>query len=364
MKLIEKLVGQIDAHKKTVERLELEQIGTRSAGASVEIQKVDLDEMRAERRQLMAQAMVSKKPPAISSLDAKIANAEAKLAATEEEVIAAAEMHTIIIEGIALAKADLLATEQKLSRAVAEEILAGHDEALEKYLAAVVALEAGVIGMVAAQRAWGCVSYIVCGNGFPGYGSQVLEDIRTKGVRVPWSSSRLADPSVAKEYFPNFRDFWFVPAWADARTPGLADVSLSEIIECLRQAGLDCPAVIPYTPAPAERMLMVRVVQGTVALPPIIQRDPTTHEVKTRQPVSASRGDDFEVKETDARHLRQLGMVMIHGEDELPEPATSPDEATRFEAQVPRRRFGPGVDLDIKSSYRDNSHQLDLSTYE
>ena len=98
----------------------------------------------------------------------------------------------------------------------------------------------------------------------------------------------------------------------------------------------------------------------------MIVRNPATDEVISSEPVVFNRGEDAVIDESLARRLRATlprPWVLIHGEDEIPEPV-DPTDDNRVELVDERkpRRISPHQSL--QEGYRGNFHALDLGGYE
>ncbi|MFM0136842.1 hypothetical protein [Caballeronia grimmiae] len=326
-----------------------------------------LEALRAELRDIKAKAYIEGKPANTKSLDAKIETVAEQAKAAQEMADAARDANAIIERGIALQEAELESLSAQLRAAIRTEIIARHDEAAEKYAAAITELGAIVAQMTAAERAWRHVVVNIMdtdGNGaqFPRRGLRVLEDIRDKGVRVPASASRLADPKIAAEYGDSYDRFWYLPKWADPRTLGFGDSHVADIVDGLRKAGVETHAFVGYVPPTPEPQLKVRVLRGVITGEPQVHRDPATDKVISADVVEWKVGDDVMLDESQARALQRARMVAIHGEDEMPmpRPAGGPVE---IDASLPKEERRHGWTPKPRGEYSGHHFPLDLSAY-
>lgn len=361
MKAIQKLFGQIDSQRKSIDRLQSDRSAAQAAIEGAGDHVVALSELRRQRRRVLAEAMIAKKPANTTAIDAQISNAEQLDAAARAAAATAHDALDIIEEGIRIAEAELDNLHDQLRAAVGGEILASHDAALERYVAAVAALEDCVAGMVGAERAWGRVAH-VCQGPFPGRGAKVLQDLRETGLRVPYTASRLADPKVAAEYTGDYPNHWYLPAWADPRTTGFADDRCAQLIDNLIAAGIECE---PLRKAqPPEPQIMVRIIRGEVHGAPNVQRSPATGEVISQTPVIFRVGDDVALDESVARRMKASRLVLIHGEDEMPESKPQTSGPVVIDASAPKEPHARQRNISMVADYRGTFHSLDMSGYE
>ncbi|MFL9893740.1 hypothetical protein [Paraburkholderia sp. RL17-381-BIF-C] len=361
MKAIQKLLDRIEVQRKSIDRLQSDRSAAQVAidGAGDHVAAVT--ELKGQRRRLLAEAMIAKKPPNTTAIDAQISNAEQLDSAARAAAATAHDALDIIEEGIRIAEAELDNLRDQLRAAVGGEILASHDAALEKYVAAVAALEDCVAGMVAAERAWERVAHVRHGQ-FPGRGAKVLEDLRETGLRVPYTASRLADPKVAAEYTDDYPNHWYLPAWADPRTTGFADDRCAQLIDNLIAAGVDCEPL--RKPQPPEPQIMVRIIRGEIHGAPSVQRSPATGEVISQTPVVFRVGDDVALDESVARRMKASRLVLIHGEDEMPDPKAPTTGPVVIDASVPKEPEARQRNVSMVGDYRGTFHSLDMTGYE
>jgi hypothetical protein len=362
VKAIQKLFGQIDAQKKSIDRLEADRSAARAAIEGASDHVASLSNLRGQRRRLLAEAMIAKKVANTTAVDAQILNAEQLHGAAQTAAATAHDALDIIEEGIRIAETELGELQGQLRDAIGAEIIAQHDAALEKYVAAVAMLEDGVVGMVAAERAWknarGALDY----RPFPRHGEKVLGEIRETGLRVPYTASRLADPKVAAEYTPDYLDYWFLPAWADPLTADFADQRTTEIIDALAKAGVDCGA-LKRAPVP-EKTVKVRIKKGRIVAAPKITRSAATGEVVSEEKVEFGPDEDVWIEESIARRMKASRLVLIHGEDEIPTAQAETTGPMVIDASPPKESQDRILNMQARSEYRGTFHSLDMSGYE
>ncbi len=334
MKAISKLLGQIEAQRVSIDRLRSDYDAAEKARDSGTAHVAELEALKAQRRTLLAEALVAKKAANTATIDAKIANTEQQHTAAQLAAANAGDQLEIVREGIEIAETELSAMTEKLAETVASEMMSRYEQALEKYRETVDALGVNVAELVAINNAWNHVDRSIGLRDFPGYSQTILEGIRSTGVRVPYTGSRLADPAVAAGYTMDYKDFLYVPSWADAKTFGFADDQTSKLIDELKDAGVPCAEHIIKTPSRPARQLKVRVIRGSISVPGGVVRRPNTEEVVSCPLHNYVAGDDATLDETDARNLRSSGVVLIHGEDKMPEPAPPTSAPRRVEAFV------------------------------
>jgi hypothetical protein len=357
LKSIQKLLSQIEAQKKSIDRLHADHTAAQSTIENAGAHAATIADLKRERRRIMAEAMIAKKTANTASVDVEIANAEALHSAAHAAANTARDAIDIIAEGERIAQAGMDGLQEQLREAIAVEIVSHHDIAQQKYLAAVAALEEGVSGMVAAQRAWQYARTSLGNVPFPGHGEMVLDEIRTKGLRVPHTASRLADPIIASQYTPDYPNYWYLPAWADPLTQGFADDETRSIVASLRAAGIDCD--LPRTAPPPEKQVKVRILRGTVQASDKVIRSAASGEIIKATSVSFGPGEDVLLDESMARKMRANRLVAIHGEDEMPsDDAGGP---IRIDASPPKESLNGRGNEDLTGSYR---YPLDLSAYE
>ncbi|KVG31990.1 hypothetical protein [Burkholderia diffusa] len=360
MKAIQKIQDKIAAQHKAIERVTSDRNAAQASIDGANAHLVTLDELKSQRRRVLAEAMVAKKTANTAAIDAQIENAEQQHATALAAADAARDALEIYDEGLRIAEEDLASLEEQLRDTIGAEILAYHDAGLEKYLAAVAAMEEGVAAMVAAGRAWKHAGVALDHQPFPARGERVLTDIRESGVRVPHTASRLADPKVAAEYTSDYPDHWFHPAWADPLTHGFAEQRTADLVDSLVDVGVECTA--PARPGPEEKQVKVRIIKGSIQAEPKIVRSAVTGEVIRMEPVTFSDGDDVWIGESLARSLKANRMVVIHGEDVLPIPKPQSTGPQVVDASLPDER--PAWRPDQPSKYAGNFHRLDMSSYE
>ncbi|AOJ87471.1 hypothetical protein WS87_12690 [Burkholderia sp. MSMB0856] len=364
MKAIQKIQDKIAAQHKAIERVTSDRNAAQASIDGANAHLVTLDELKSQRRRVLAEAMVAKKTANTAAIDAQIANAEQQHATALAAAGAARDALEIYDEGLRIAEAELASLEEQRREAIRVEILAYHDAGLEKYLAAVAAMEEGVAAMVAAGRAWKHAGAALDHQPFPARGERVLTDIRESGVRVPHTASRLADPKVAAEYTSDYPEHWYLPAWADPLTRGFAEQHIANLVDSLVDAGVDCTA--PARPEPEEKQVKVRIIKGSIQAEPRIVRSAATGKVISSEPVTFSEGDDVWIGESLARSLKVNRMVAIHGEDSLPSsnPQSAGPEVVDASPPDDRPAWRPTWRQDQPSEYAGNFHRLDMSSYE
>ncbi|MFM0243293.1 hypothetical protein [Paraburkholderia phytofirmans] len=364
MKAIQKLLDRIEVQRKSIERLESDRAAAEAAIAGASEHIAPVNELKAQRRRLLAEAMIAKKIANTTAIDAQIANAEQLHTAAQTAATTARDALDILDEGVRIAEAGLVDLQGELRTTIGDEILAVHDAALEKYLSAVAMLKEGVTGMVAADRAWKHVARALDHRKFPGRGEKVLMDIRETGLRVPHTASRLADPKVAAEYTPDYPDYWFLPAWADPLTADFANEQTADLVDALAKAGIDC-GPLPRPPQP-ENMVTIRVKKGRIFGSPRITRSAETGEIISQEEVMFGPYEDVLIDEPTARKLRASDMVRIHGEEELPvRPAEiDPNAPVVIDVSPPKDRPSRQQNISVTGDYRGTFHSLDMSGYE
>lgn len=334
MKAITKLLSQIEAQRASIDRLRSDYDSAQKARDSGTAHVAELEALKAQRRTLLAEALVAKKAANTATIDAKIANTEQQHTAAQAAAANASDQLEIVREGIEIAEAELSALTVKLAETVAAEMMSRYEQALEQYRETVDALGVNVAELVAINNAWNHIDNSIGLGNFPGYSQNILEGIRSTGVRVPYTGSRLVDPVVAAGYTDDYKNFLYVPSWADAKTFGFADDQTGKLIAEIKSAGVPCAEQFIKTPPAPAKQLKVRVIHGSVsAAGPVIRR-PNTEEVVSRPEHTYVVGDDFMVDESDARNLRSAGMVLIHGEDRMPEPAPPTSAPRRVDAFI------------------------------
>ncbi|WP_028226723.1 hypothetical protein [Paraburkholderia ferrariae] len=322
-------------------RLALQRVGTelqqvRETAGSAEQHESKLADLLTERQTILVRALVAKKTADTAKIDSDIATAEAQLAA----VSVARDALPIYEQAVQQAREDVAAIELQRREAVEAHIVARHDAAQERYLQAIASMESAVEEMVGAHAAW----ELMCRNGnaseFPCRGRKVLEDLRSEGLRVPWNLSRLKDPAVAAQYTDNFRNFWYVPAWADSKSIGFGDSTAAKLVNDARDAGHDCREYVGAKAPVPDPMVMVRVNRGTISTSEI-RLDPLTHGVAQRRSLQHGPYSDVELPEKFARQLAASGVVVIHGEGPLPERSVRLKEEPLRVEMKPQNPHGP-----------------------
>ncbi|WP_322008279.1 HlyD family secretion protein [Paraburkholderia tropica] len=357
MSNITKIKNKIADQHKAIERLTADRAAAQAAIDGADAHLETLEQLKAQRRTLRAEALIAKKTANTSAIDAQIANAEKQHEAAQTAAETSRDALDIYDEGLRIAEAELNSLSEQYRAAIAAEIMAQHDAGLAKYLAAVAAMEEGVAVMAGAEQAWRHARASLDHAAFPDRGSRVLEDLRSNGVRVPYTASRLADPKIAATYTPDYPDYWFHPAWADPLTEGLGVREAAALVDELRKLGVDCEE--PARPVPAVSRIKVRIRKGTINADPEVIRSAKTGEVVDRREVSFGPGEDVLIDEPTARYLRERNMVLIHGEDEMPEltaDAVSPKVIAPVPEDAPRT-----VELFAPRDYQGNFHRLDMS---
>jgi hypothetical protein len=363
VKEIQKVISKIDAQQKTIERVQADRDAAQATIHAADAHVATLDDLKAQRRRQLAEAMVAKKTPNTTTIDAQIENAERQHAAAQAAASTARDALAIYDEGVRIAEGELDSLRDQLRSAIAAEILAHHDEGVEKYTAAVAAMEEAVAGIVAANRAWVHASTALGNQPFPAHGERLLTQIREVGLRVPYTASRLADPRVAEEYTKDYQSFWHPPVWADPLTPNFALDRTADLVDSLIKAGVACEPI--QRPAPPEREIKVRIKKGTINTGAKVLRSAETGKIISTESVSFEEGDDVWLAESDARRLKAQGMVLIHGEDEMPPPKAQPDpNAPRVVDMSPPSDSHANVLRPGNAEYAGHFHKMDLSAYE
>ncbi len=350
MKEITKLLGQIDYQVAAIARLQDDWAACEVSinGECAHVEKIEA--LKAQRRTLSAEALVRKKAVNTATLDARIESAvnlhNAALASGE----VARDAIVIIAEGIEIGETELENLRGELAQAVGAELMTRHDCAMRKYLDAVASLEEGVTDLAAVSHAWGNADPSLRLGKFPGKSETVLDGLRSAGVKVPWSESRLADPKVAAEYSDDFRNYMFPPKWVDARSLGLGDEQAVKLVDELRQAGLPFhPISIAQQPL-RPKQVKVRVIRGTIPVLGLPVRHPGTDQIISTRSTSYRPGDDCLLDESDARRFREAGLVLIHDLDTMPEPPPPASEPRRIDARAGERPQQV-IDLNIASNH-------------
>ncbi|WP_374625064.1 hypothetical protein [Pandoraea sp.] len=363
MKTIKKLQDQIEAQGKSVQRLAQDYETTQQVIDNANAHAAAVEELKKQRRRALAEALISKKTANTSTIDARISNEEALHESAQKSAATARDTLEVIAEGQRIAEVELEDLKTRLRDTICDEIVAQHDAARDRYVAAVVALEEAVAGMVAAERAWHCARPAIGAVDFPARGIQVLSDIREKGLRVPHTASRLADPKVASEYTPDYPNYWYLPTWADPKTEGFSDQQTCDFVKMLRTAGVECTD--PLLARVAERQLKVRILRGTVSTGIKVLRDARTDTViSSKLAETFGPDEDIYLDESTARNLQAKRVVAVHGEDEMPEPKPGITSARVIDASAPPEdkragyRVGP-----VTREYAGNFFSLDMSSY-
>ncbi|MDS0802832.1 hypothetical protein [Burkholderia cenocepacia] len=345
MKDIKSLSTKIDKNRETITRLQGEREQAEATIAAASNHDERLAELQAERQRLQATALVMKRKPDTAKIEAEIDQIET-LRAT---AIAAADVSRAALpvydDAIRIAETELAEFEADRKTAVIEHIMETHDAAQKRYLDAVAAMESAVVEMVGAELAYRSLFNIRADavNAFPGRGKQVLEDVRTTGVRVPWDHSRLKDPTVAQEYTEDYRSHWYLPAWAAREHKGFGDVCASQLVSDVKSAGYPCTTYVGHVEK-VEKKVTVRVARGTIHIHGGRLISAATGAVISSKSITYSVGDDVEIDEPHARQLAATGSVVIHGEGKLPLSRT---ELARG-VEIPRTEEGHRlVELDL-----------------
>lgn len=345
MKDIKSLSTKIDKARETITRLQAEREQAEATIAAASNHDERLAELHAERQRLKATALVMKRKPDTARIDAEIDQLET-LRAT---AIAAADVSRAALpvydDAIRIAETELAEFEADRRTSVTEHIMETHDAAQKRYLDAVAAMESAVVEMVGADLAYRAIFNIRADavNAFPGRGKQVLEDVRTTGVRVPWDHSRLKDPTVAQEYTEDYRSHWYLPAWAAYEHKGFGDACASQLVSDIMSGGYPCSAYAGHVEK-VEKKVTVRVARGTISSPDGRLISAASGAVISTKSITYCVGDDVEIDETQARQWAAGGSVVIHGEGNLP-----PSRAERARgAVIPRTEDGHLlVELDL-----------------
>ncbi|HDR9802425.1 TPA: hypothetical protein QDC55_003299 [Burkholderia cenocepacia] len=355
MKDIKSLSTKIDKTRETITRLQGERAQAEATIAAASNHDERLAELHAERQRLQATALVMKRKPDTAKIDAEIDQLET-LRAT---AIAAADVSRAALpvydDAIQIAETELAEFEADRRTAVTEHIMETHDAAQKRYLDAVAAMESAVVEMVGADLAYRAIFNIRADavNVFPGRGKQVLDDVRTTGVRVPWDQSRLKDPTVAQEYTEDYRSHWYLPAWAAYEQQGFGDACASKLVSDVMTGGYPCSAYVGHVEK-VEKKVTVRVAGGTISIHGGRLISAATGAVISSKSITYSVGDDVEIDETQARQWAATGIVVIHGEGQLP-----PSRAERARgADIPHTEDGHRlVELDLARAKAPASYQ-------
>ncbi|MFL9863215.1 hypothetical protein PQR67_03395 [Paraburkholderia fungorum] len=360
MKKVSQLSKAIAAQKATIDQLQ--------ANRNLEQKQIDAlltrttvsDGLRVQIQRLKAQALADGKTVDTSTLEAQLAKAEEQRTAAIEAARVSAEAIETIDAGLGLASAALGELEAQAKDAVTDELMTAHDAHQQRYVEAVQAMQSAVIGMAATERAWHFALRNTTAK-FPGYGAQLLADLRDTGVRVPWSASRLRDPAVAAGYVDGYQTHWFMPEWIDPQTFGVGDKETAEFVTAIQKTGFKCAAFTPAVPPASEKMVMVRVLRGVIQKRS--QKRTAAGVAIVGPDMNFGPGQDVEIEERSARHLQKTGHIAIHGEDDLPTRREEPQLPERIDAiktdhNVSFNREGQSVDR-----YRGNFHALDLAAY-
>jgi hypothetical protein len=315
MKEIKALTRQIEAARTNLQRVIADHQQALDTIDSDTRYDDQLSALRSQRQMILAKALVAKKNADTTKVDGDIQAAEAQQAAAQSAAAVARDALPIYEQGLYLARTELANLDAQQRAAVEAQILAAHDAGLARYLQAVADMQAAVEDMVGAQVAWQTALGAGKDQPFPGRGKRVLGDLCSRGVRVPWDHSRLKDPKVSSEYTDDFREFWYVPAWADPETPGLGDACAKRLIDEVREAGFACGEYIGTESVPPVKIVKVRVVHGTISSRESVLRLASTGEIISRKDRSFGPGESLELEESYARGLAARGMVVIHGEE-------------------------------------------------
>jgi len=355
MKDIKSLSTKIDKNRETITRLQGEREQAEATIAAASNHDERLAELQVERQRLKATALVMKRKPDTAKIDAEIDQLET-LRAT---AIAAADVSRAALpvydDAIRIAETELAEFEADRRTAVTEHIMETHDAAQKRYLDAVAAMESAVVEMVGADLAYRAIFNIRADavNVFPGRGKQVLEDLRTTGVRVPWDHSRLKDPEIAAGYTDDYRDYWYPPAWAARELKGIGDDCASRLVSHVVSGGYPCNAYVGHIEK-VQKTVKVRIVRGTFPTTVSRKLSPVSGAIMSSETHTYMPGDDIEIEETHARQLVEARMVVIHGEGELP---PSRVELARG-AAIPRTEDGHRlVELDLARAKAPASYQ-------
>lgn len=319
MKDIKSLSTKIDKTRETISRLQAERDQAEATISAVGSHDESLTERKSERQRQLATALVLKKKPDTSKIDAEIEQLETLRTAAIAAADASRAALPIYDDAIRIAQTELTEFETDRRAAVTEHIMETHDAAQKRYLDAVAAMESAVVEMVGADLAYRAIFNIRADavNVFPGRGKQVLEDVRATGVRVPWDHSRLKDPEIAASYTDDYRDYWYPPAWAARELKGIGDACASRLVSDVVSGGYPCNAYVGHVEK-VERKVKVRLVRGTVPVSVNVKLSPTSGAIFSSETHSYGPGDDIEIEEGFARRLAADRFAVIHGEGELP----------------------------------------------
>ncbi|WP_186122649.1 hypothetical protein [Burkholderia gladioli] len=355
MKDIKSLSSKIDKNVETIARLQAEREQAEATVALAGSHDEALAERQAERQRLMATALVLKRKPDTVKVDAEIEQLEALRATAMAAADVARASLPIYDNAIEIAQSELAAFLAERKQVVVDHIMATHDAAQKRYLEAVAAMESAVVEMVGADLAYRSIFKIrpEAENAFPGRGKQVLEDVRKTGVRVPWDHSRLKDPAIAQEYTDDYRNYWYLPAWAAHEHKGIGDTCATQLVSDAIAGGFPCAPYVGSAPTP-QKMVKVRIVRGMISQPGKRLIAAKSGEIISQESLRYSEGDDIEIEETHARQMAADRRVVIHGEGDLP---PSRAELARG-VEGPRSEDGTRlVEMDLARKSPPNKHQ-------
>lgn len=274
-----------------------------------------LTQLRVQRTEALGRALVLKRKADTTKIDADIQSLEQQRAVAIEAANVARAALPIYEAGIRIAQAEVSNLLAERRAAIEAHIMASHDAAQARYLQAVADMESAVAEMVGAEAAWHTAFGSEQPEAFPARGKQILDDIRTAGVKVPWDHSRMKDSSVRAEYTDDYRDHWYIPAWAAPENQGFGDACAARLVEDIRSAGVDCSGYVGYQKPAAAKTLRVRIIRGTISGPQSVMRSAATGAIISRKSVSYIAGDEAEIEESLARKLAAAGQVVICGEE-------------------------------------------------
>ncbi|WP_257811675.1 hypothetical protein [Burkholderia glumae] len=349
------LSTKIDKNAETITRLQAEREQAEATAASACNYDEAIAERYAERQRVMATALVLKRKPDTAKIDAEIEQLEALRATAAAAANIARDALPIYDNAIEIAQSEIVTLQAERKQAVIDHIMETHDAAQKRYLDAVAAMESAVVEMVGAELAYRAIFKIrpEAENAFPGRGQQILEDIRKAGVRVPWDHSRLKDPAIAEEYTGDYREHWYLPAWAAYEHKGIGDTCATQLVSDAIAGGFPCAPYVGQASKP-PKMVKVRIVSGTI---PLIKRrliSAKTGAIISNESINYGPGDDIELEEPHARQMAADRRVVIHGEGVMP-PSR---------AELARGVDGPHseeghrlVELELARKDRPNEHQ-------
>lgn len=263
--------------------------------------------LRMKRSQELANALIDQRAANTVEIDTEIAKLQKASAKAQLDSEAASTGIPILQGRIATAATRLAETREQLSQAVTEDIVAQHDQALEKYFAAVDSLSAVVEEIVACELTWRHIFNAGNQEKFPGRGKAILDDVRTGGLRVRWDYSMLRDPKVANGYVPGFEETYFLPWWADERNTQFAVLRVAEKIKNLKADGYPTADYVKKSES-IESRTVVEVIRGNIHSP-VQKIDAATGKSVIVDDRYFGPGESLAMGESEAASLVLRGLV-------------------------------------------------------